>query len=132
MPLDILLPMVVVGIAVIVLLIRVLRPTPPFRMRDRDDAIAIWNRHNPDDPARSVLLGPDRASALIETARGRGIIWGLGADPVTRHLRRDAECRETDRGLIIKSGDFTAPAIRLYLPSQRDRDMWRAMLEEKS
>lgn len=70
MPLSVLLPLVVVGITLIVVLVRLLAPTPPCRFATPDEAIAVWDRRHPDLPASAARLADDGAAALVETAGG--------------------------------------------------------------
>lgn len=132
MPLNILLPIVVVGIVAIVVLIWVLNPTPRLVFRSKADVVEIWNRRNPNAEARSVVLNPDNSAALVTTRAGAGLVWSFGADAVTRPFQRSSECADTADGLVIKSHDFTAPKILIRLPRASDRVKWRAILEEST
>ncbi len=115
MPLEILLPIVVVGITCIVLLIRWLRPTPEFRLHDTDQAAEIWNHRNHDIVAGAVHLNVARTHALIETGGGIGLVWVFGADPVTRLLDQPVVFKSRGNGLSIQTRDFTAPRVDVML-----------------
>jgi len=128
-PLGVLLPMVVLGIMGLALLIRVLRPTPPLRFSSPEVARNIWDRRNPDDPACDVQLDAAESAALITTRTGAGLLWSMGADPVARRFQSRCVCVETRTGLVVKTGDFTAPKIRLVLPDRDVRRRWCQILE---
>lgn len=127
MPLSVLLPLVVVGITLIVVLVRLLAPTPPCRFATPDEAIAVWDRRHPDLPASAARLADDGAAALVETAGGAGLVWTLGADPVTR-LAHGFTAREAADGLRLALHDFTAPNVRVHLADAADRAHWMTRL----
>jgi len=129
MPLDILLPMVVIGIAGLGLLIRLLRPTPAFCLTSPERARDIWNHRNPRHPAGEIHLNRAGTVALIKTPAGDGLLWSFGADPVTRLFVSPPVCHETGSGLRIITGDFTAPKITIPLPDPDERHLWRRVLE---
>jgi|GEM_PF-2949608 len=129
MPLNILLPMVVLGIAGLVLLVRLLRPTPPLTLANRKAARALWDHRNPENPARAIHLSRSRNAALIETDTAAGLLWSMGCDPVTRLFHTAPDCHETDKTLIVRTGDFTAPKITIALPDPTERRRWRSVLE---
>ena len=131
MPLSVLLPLVVVGIALIWGLVRWLQPTPPFRISDTAEALAIWRHRNPETPAETARLNPERSHALVETAAGPGLVWAMGADPVTRLIPPGTRCIETATGLRLKTGDFTAPGIHIPLPDPRERAQWAEKLRQE-
>lgn len=128
MPLSVLLPLVVVGIALIWWLVRWLQPTPALRIPDAGAALEIWHHRNPDIPARRARVNPGQSHALIDTDQGPGLVWALGADPVTRLIPPGATCSETEAGLRLKTGDFTAPSIHIPLPDPRERALWAEQL----
>lgn len=131
MPLTILLPFVVFGILGAVLLINWLKPTPPLMLANPDQALAIWQHFNPDLPASAVYVNSSRTHAIAETAKGLGVIWAMGADPVTRLLAPGYTVRETARGVRLTTHDFTAPYIDIPLPHAVQRKEWRVLLESK-
>lgn len=128
MPLTVLLPLVVFGIGGIVVLIRLMRPTPVLAIDGEDSARRIWNHRNHETPAEKLLINPAHSHALIETGAGPGILWAFGADPVTRLLNHPFDCQETRHGLRIVTHDFTAPAIDIPLP-QDLRAGWLDLLK---
>ena len=129
MPLSILLPLVVFGIAGIVLLIRLMRPTPPLIFTDEGHARAIWDHRNHDAPSTEIILNSAKTHALIETASGPGLLWSFGVDPVTRLLDHPFDLKDIKTGLRIVTHDFTAPNIDIPLPEATSRRRWTAILE---
>lgn len=132
MPLSILLPLVVFGILLIVVLVRLMSPTPVLVLRGEPEAFAIWDRRHPDLPAHSALLDAGGRFALVETDAGRGLIWTLGVDPVTRLLPETLRVSDTSKGLALDIGDFTAPRINLEIAGLAERAAWRLALEGTS
>ena len=128
MPLTILLPLVVFGIAGIVLMIRLLHPTPPLLFDTVEEVQRLWDHRNHNAKARQTHINPDRTCALVETDAGVGLVWSFGVDPVTRLLSDPFEVSETPAGLRLETGDFTAPTIDIALTSDEDRAKWRALL----
>ena len=127
MPLSVLLPLVVLGIAGIVLLVLWLRPTPPLVMTE-DSALEIWNHRNPLAPADRVDLHPTGRFALVHTPAGPGLVWAMGADPVTRLLQPPPRVRTTPRALKLKLQDVTASAVTIPFDDPATRDRWLALL----
>lgn len=130
MPLQILLPMVVIGIAGIVVLLHMLGRSELARLEDDDAARRAWLREYPGTPPARVILSHDRHAALIETARGAGVVWPMGMDTTARFLR-GATIRRTKDGLCIDLPDFTAPRIRLRL-NDDEADLWPTLMETKN
>ncbi|SLN64092.1 hypothetical protein PEL8287_03516 [Roseovarius litorisediminis] len=128
MPLSILLPMVVIGIAGLVLLLHLLGLSHPATLTGDADARAAWAREFPDDTATRVILSHDHHAALIETARGTGIVWHMGADTTARYLA-GAHITRTARGLRIDLPDYTAPHINLTLDAD-EADKWPTLLKD--
>jgi len=129
-PLAILLPLVVLGISAIVLLVRALKPTPPLVFSDPDMAREIWNHRRPNTPAQEVLLNFAGTHALVQTEEGTGILWSFGADPVARLLSASANWRQQGDVLTVRTGDFTAPKIKISLKEPSERTRWTSLLKE--
>jgi len=129
-PLEILLPMVVIGIICIVLLIHWMRPTPEFRLEDRKQVADIWAHRNPENTASTIHLNGARSHALIETAQGFGLVWVFGADPVTRLLDQPFELEASGSGLRILTHDFTAPRVDIVLDTA-EITRWSDILRPK-
>lgn len=128
MPLSILLPLVVGGIAGIVVLLHLLGLSTRARLTDPATAGAAWDREFDDDRAHQITLCRDGHAALIETRSGRrGIVFPMGADTAARYLD-GAELHETAAGLRIDLPDFTAPHINLTL-TQDEAARWPALMK---
>ncbi|MCB1366483.1 MAG: hypothetical protein KDK00_01860 [Rhodobacteraceae bacterium] len=128
MPLTLLLVFVVLGIAGIFLLIRALHPTPDLTFGDAAQASAIWDRQNPDMPARSLHIAPGGGHVLVETDAGPGLLWAFGADPVSRLFDTAPQLVDTGQGLTLITHDFTAPKVTIPLADPASRAAWAAIL----
>ena len=125
MPLEILLVLVVGGVAAIGLTLHVLgfSRARPF---DADTAERQWRRHFPEAGPVTVLLAQSGRAALVEDAQGRGVLWQFGADTVARRL----PCRKVEdhtEGLRFFFADFTAPVVLLKLTPE-ERRTWKEEL----
>lgn len=127
MPLSLLLPMVILGIAGIALLLHVLGLSRPALLANKAAARAAWLREFPDDAPSRITLSHDNHAALIETARGHGVVWPMGADTAARYLT-GAQITRTEAGLNISLPDYTAPRIRLQLGAD-ELESWPALME---
>ncbi|MDD9725777.1 hypothetical protein PVV74_09955 [Roseovarius sp. SK2] len=127
MPLSILLPMVVLGIAGIAVLLHLLGLSKPATFDDGSAATRAWLREFPDDTPTRVILSHDRHAALVETSRGPGVVWPMGADTTARYLD-GARITQTDTGLRIALPDYTAPRITLKLDPDEAR-LWPGLME---
>lgn len=123
MPLELLLILVVCGIAGITLLLHLTGHSAGMRF-DEASARSQWARHEPSAPALDVHLSSDRRAALIATASGPALLWAMGADS-TGHWAHEATVQSTSDGLLIRLGDFAAPRVRVML-SPEDRKKWTA------
>jgi len=117
MPLEILLPMVVFGIAGIAVLLHLLGLTGKRTFHTQDQARASWMSEFPQLPAKSIKISENHQYALIDTAKGLGLLWPMGAD-CTARLLTGAEVSMAKRHLIIRLPDYTAPIIRLNLTAK--------------
>lgn len=127
MPLSILVPMVVLGIAGIAFLTWWLGLSTPARFADEDAARAGWLDEFPDDPPLRITLCHNHSAALIDTAEGHGIVWPMGADTTARYLT-GARLTPTKTGLRIDLPDYTAPHIHLTL-SPDEATRWPALIK---
>lgn len=114
MPLSILLPMVVIGIASIAVLLHVLGLSRAATLSDEATARTAWLREFPGHVPTRVFLCESQSAALIETAQGHGVVWSMGADTTARYLTH-AQVKRSKSGLRIALPDYTAPVIRLKL-----------------
>ncbi|MDU8926133.1 hypothetical protein RXV86_01920 [Alisedimentitalea sp. MJ-SS2] len=129
MPLSILLPLVVGGIAGIVILLHLLGLSRQLIIADEQTALAAWNDEFGNDAAISATTCHDGHAALISTASGgQGIVFSMGADTTARYLA-GAQVARTPRGLRVDLPDFTAPHIYLTLePVEAAR--WQPIIGE--
>ncbi len=126
MPLEILLVLVVGGIAGITLL---LHATGKSRLRllTPDSARSEWLRHAPDDQVIDVTIAHDGHAALIRTETGAGLLWSFGADTVARHLL-DFDWLEHPKGLEVQFHDFSTPRVIVHL-DEIERRHWQHLME---
>ncbi len=127
MPLNILLPMVVIGIAGIAALLHLLGLSRALHFADPDSARAAWNREFPDTPALQVILCQNKRAALIDTPDGPGVVWSMGADSTARFLTGARAMRKPD-GIALRLPDFTAPNLRLRLDPD-ETNLWLTHLQ---
>lgn len=127
MPLQILLPMVVAGIAGIALLTHLLGLSRARILSNAEIARAAWDREFPDDPAVFAAVSSGGRAALIESSGGTGIVWVMGADTVARSLAGAAVVVAED-GLTIRFPDFAAPHVHVQLDESCDAEAWSALL----
>ena len=128
MPLSILLPMVVLGIACIAVLLHLLGLSRRATLSDAAAARAAWLREFPNDAPTHVTLCQDHSAALIETETGRGVVWPMGADTTARYLT-GARARQSGTGLRLDLPDYTAPRIHLTLAPD-EATAWQDALKE--
>lgn len=127
MPLSILLPMVIVGIAGIVVLLHLLGLSRRVVLADEAAARAAWLDEFPEDTPARVILSHDHHAALVEASAGWGVVWPMGADTTARPLD-GARITRTRTGLRIDLPDYTAPRIHLRLDAT-EADEWPALME---
>lgn len=121
MPLELLLILVVTGIAGIAVLLHLLGRSDQARLFV-EDAHTHWHRHFPDDHIIDATVSADGRAALIRTDQGAGLLWAFGADTVGRHLT-DFDMIETPTGLQIRFHDYATPKVSLHLAGQ-ERAHW--------
>ncbi len=126
MPLEILLVLVIGGLAGIALLLH-LTGRSQRRVLTPDNARAEWRRHFPEDMVIDVTVAHDCHSALIRTETGAGLLWSFGADTVGRHLL-DFDWLEHPQGLAVHFHDFGAPSVVVRL-DETERRHWRHLME---
>jgi len=128
MPLSILLPMVVLGIAGVAVLTHLLGLSRRATLPNEAAARAAWLREFPGDTPDRVTLCRNHSAALIETANGRGVVWPMGADTTARYLAR-ARITPTKTGLRLDLADYTAPRIHLTLDAD-EAAAWQDAVKE--
>ncbi len=125
MPLEILGPMVVVGIVGIALLLRYLGLAEPFQLTGEHTRTA-WLREIPDDVPKQILIASNRENALLKLASGKlGLVHVMGADTMARYLT-DATWQHADTALTLKLDDFAAPHFTIALAPQ-EQAKWASL-----
>lgn len=118
MPLEILLVLVVAGIAGIGAALHLLGLSRAAALSE-DVVRQAWVRHFPEDTVQTVHVATSGQAALVNTDHGRGLLWRFGADTVARRL----PCQGLERhgkGLRLYFADFTAPSVDVMLtPSEQ-------------
>lgn len=127
MPLHILLPLVVLGIAGIALMLHLLGYSRQVVIRDAADAMRLWLHHWPEDQVQGAHVAQDGHAALVDTANGLGLVWAFGADTSAR-LLAGAALSPCGAGLRVRLRDFTAPTVTLHLRPEEAGD-WQARIE---
>lgn len=123
MPLAVLLPVVVLGIAGIGLILHLTGQSRRFEVSDVRTARMQWLRHWPAARIRALDLGG--GAALVVDQDGPGLLRPFGADTVAPRL---VALEETPGGLRARFGDLAAPPVTLRLdPETRARwlTLWR-------
>ncbi|WP_298935347.1 hypothetical protein [uncultured Ruegeria sp.] len=126
MPLEILLILVVGGIAGITLLLH-LTGRSSLRVLTQETARMDWRRHFPDDVVIDVTVSHDGHAALVRTETGTGLLWSLGADTVGRHLL-DFDWIEHPNGFEFQFRDFSSPGVVVHL-DEIERRHWQHLME---
>lgn len=130
MPLDVMIPMVVIGIAGIGVLTYLLGWAKPVSFAVPEDAMRAWAENFPDGPApTSAAVAGDGRAALVETEEGPGLIWPMGQDCAAR-LLKDAQVSPTKAGLRVDFHDFGTPPVPVVLDGLHDAEAWRAILTD--
>lgn len=126
MPLEILLVLVVGGIAGITVMLHM---TGKSRLRKLTPEIARseWLRHAPDDEVIDVTVAHDGHAALIRTEKGNGVLWSFGADTVARHLL-DFDVMDHPQGVEVRFHDFGTPKAVIHL-DETERRHWQHLME---
>ncbi|CAD0184099.1 hypothetical protein RUESEDTHA_00977 [Ruegeria sp. THAF57] len=126
MPLELLLVLVVGGIAGITLMMH-LAGKSRVRTLTPESARSEWLRHVPDDDIIDVTVAHDGHSALIRTPAGNGLVWSFGADTVARHLL-DFDWMDHPDGLEVFFHEFGTPKVLVRL-DEFERQHWQHLLE---
>lgn len=126
MPLEILLVLVVGGIAGITLLLH-LTGKSRQHVLTRETAPDQWLRHFPDDTVIDATIAHDGHAAIVRTETGAGLIWSFGADTVARHLM-DFDWLETSDGFEVQFHDFSTPRARIHL-DETERRHWQYLMD---
>ena len=114
MPLEILVVLVIGGIAGIALLTWALGWGTALRLGSAEQACIWWNREWPEIPARGAILAKDRHAAVIDTENGPGLVWVMGADCAARPLDQ-ARVTATPTGINVHFPGMDVSDIHLHL-----------------
>ena len=128
MPLEILLVLVIGGIAGIALALHLLGYSATKRL-NAGAARTEWLRHFPNDTfreGRTTLINARADRALLRSDQGAGLIWVMGADTSARRLTAP-DWMENRRGLVFRFDDPGAPRISVAL-GEEERPGWLAFL----
>ncbi|SDX14598.1 hypothetical protein SAMN05444358_103156 [Ruegeria halocynthiae] len=126
MPLEILLVLVVGGIAGVTLLLHLtgrsrLHELTPKTAQDQ------WLRHFPNDSIIDVTVATDGHAALVRIETGAGLLWSFGADTVARHLL-DFDRIDHPQGFEVQFHDFSTPRVVIHL-DETERRHWQHLME---
>ncbi len=129
MPLEITLLIVIAGISATVALVHLMGWSGTRQFGAPEDIRAIWADFYPDETIGDFLVSDDRCAVLLTLAGGGiGLIWAFGDEAVVRRLHDPRPVEETETGLCIRLGDFTAPKLHIRLVDPADRNRWAAIL----
>lgn len=125
MPLSILIPAGVAGLAAIALLLQ-LSTRAPRALPDLETARKIWLRRFPGDPIREVILSHDRHAALILSEEGSGLLWTYRSGTQARRLE-DYDLIDEGTALRVIFHDATGTETTLRL-DDFERRRWRGLI----
>jgi len=130
MPLELLLTLVVGGIAAVVLLVHLVGWSKPLTLSAKSAREEfVWD--NPGAVIRDVVLSEDGRSALVELEDGgTGFVEVLGDGTLTRRLARETVVRVDRAGarLNIVLSDFTDPRLTITFSNEEKARKWAARL----
>jgi hypothetical protein len=136
MPLHILAPMVIAGIALAVVLVRLTVNHAPRLLADKADVIASFTLDYPmAKPNGEVSISQTRDSAILslgDPAGAIGFVETMGSKRLTRlWCANDISRLETtgSSGLRIELRDFTLPHVTMQFGNPRERDAALVMLK---
>ncbi len=126
MPLEILLVLVVGGIAGITAMLH-LTGRSRLRVLTPETAASEWLRHAPDDVVIDITIANDQHSALIRTETGNGLLWSFGADTVARHLL-DFDRIDRPDGFEVQFHEFGMSKVLIRL-DEFERLHWLNLMD---
>lgn len=133
MPLPILAATVVIGLALILLAVRVFLGGTPARFKTAGDAESAWLREQPSAPVQDIRLSDDGAAALLTLSDGgAGLVWKMGADSAARPVTAQTSVRNTPEGLRISWPGLDTAALRIRLQDRQIRADWADRLSQSS
>lgn len=128
MPLELLLSLVIGGIAAIAVILHLTGRSRP-RVMTAAQARQAWLRQFPEHPADQLTLAENGQAALVtcdDPTAPIGLVWSFGADTVARTLQ-DTDATRSKHGLRLRFADFSAPQVLLHL-SAAEADSWLSQI----
>lgn len=130
MPLELLLILVIGGIAAIAVLLH-LSGRSQERLLDDAEARRAWHRQFPESRIAEQIVAQSGHAALIrdtDASAPLGLVWSFGADTVARTLQ-DVTLHQTPNGLSIRFADYSAPHVRLQLTAT-ETQRWQQIIQD--
>ncbi|MEO1001233.1 MAG: hypothetical protein AAFW69_11640 [Pseudomonadota bacterium] len=131
MPLELLGPLVVLGILGVVALVHMTGGSARPGLAGPEHARAAFTAARPEAEVAEVELMPGGQAALVTLAGGdAALLWLMGDDPVVRELEPGILTRVEvgRRGLRLHLADFTAPRVEIAMADPGDRAAWAGRL----
>lgn len=122
MPIAVLAPLVVVGVALVVGVCWALGWSEPATI-DADTARQRFAVDHPEARIEDVAVGSDGASALLWLGTEGAVVFAVGDRCATRMLRR-ARVERASGGLLLRFPDLATPPVRVAV----DDPVWRERL----
>lgn len=113
MPLEIMVGLVVCGIAGIALALHLTGHSRGVVLT-HETARQGWLRQFPDNAPTAVRLSSDARAALVECGDGAGVVWAFGADTVAKPLA-SATLTGAPPDMRLRFPDFGVPNVSLRL-----------------
>ncbi len=127
MPLEILAPVVLVGIVVVVLMVWLLANHPPRLLENAEIVSGLFLSDYPEAVVSgSWIISDDKKLAVCGLSAPKGAVGlaeVLGSKHVTRLLSAAdiREVREEQDGIVFHLDDFTLPSVRIAAQEQEKR-----------
>ena len=117
MPLTILVPMILLGLAMVAIAMRLLGLSKSASISAISDAIRLLQTDYPQAVVEEAILASDGRAAILKLEDGTtGLVEAMGDRFVTRILSVDdvqAVQRVDDCSLMLRLADFTLPVVPL-------------------
>jgi len=132
MPLEILVPFVVIAVSVIMLVITRSGLSRQARLSSDQAVAARFGIDFPECTVADIMIDDDRCTALLimQDTDAVGLVRAIGDRTTTRMLNAGAlfSVVERDTGLVVTSTDFTWPRHVIQLAGAAERARWRTVL----
>ncbi|MFZ1814202.1 MAG: hypothetical protein WBO55_01870 [Rhizobiaceae bacterium] len=123
MPLQVLIPMIVGGLALCWLAIRMLGLSHEARLASPSDAARLLQQDYPDARVEEIILATDGKAAVLHLEDGaNALVEAMGDRYVTRLFNRHDIAsveRSGDDRLVLQLRDFTLPRVEIVCPSTK-------------